>query len=128
MCMYSRCDCYWKNNQYYNVCFTSRFHWLKFIISARKIVTAWKLSKYRVIRGPYFPVFGLNTEIYGVNLRIQSECRKIPTRNNSTRLRSKTQKLLQKQKLFRTNSFVLAHSSAKRFYIEQLTVKSSIQW
>ena len=33
----------------------------------------------------------------------------------------------QKRKLFRTNSFVLAHSSAKKIYIEQLTVKSSIQ-
>ena len=33
--------------------------------------------------GPYFPVFGLNTEIYGVNLRIQSKYRKIRTRNNS---------------------------------------------
>ena len=33
--------------------------------------------------GPYFPVFGLNTEIYEVNLRIQSEDRKIPTRKNS---------------------------------------------
>ena len=31
-------------------------------------------------------------------------------------------------KLFRTNSFVLAHSSAKKFYKEQLTLKSSIQW
>ena len=36
----------------------------------------------------YFPVFGLNTEglnmeIYGVNIRIQSEYRKIRTRNNS---------------------------------------------
>ena len=28
----------------------------------------------------YFPVFGLNTEIYGVNLHIQSEYRKIRTR------------------------------------------------
>ena len=27
---------------------------------------AWKLSKYGVISGPYFPVFGLNTEIYCV--------------------------------------------------------------
>ena len=34
--------------------------------------TAWKVSKYGVISGPYFPVFGLNTEIYEVNLRIQS--------------------------------------------------------
>ena len=31
--------------------------------------TAWKLSKYGVISGPFFPVFRLNTEIYGVNLR-----------------------------------------------------------
>ena len=44
---------------------------------------AWKVSKYGVISGPYFPVFGLNTEIYFVNLRIQSEYRKIRTRNNS---------------------------------------------
>ena len=33
--------------------------------------------------GPYFPAFGTNTEIYGVNLRIQSEYRKIRTRKNS---------------------------------------------
>ena len=38
--------------------------------------TAWKVSKYRLFSGPYFPVFGLNTEIY-------SECRKIRTRKNS---------------------------------------------
>ena len=30
--------------------------------------------------GPYFPAFGLNTERYGVSLRIQSECGKIQTR------------------------------------------------
>ena len=34
------------------------------------------MFKYRVISGPYFPVFGLNAKIYGVNLRIQSEYRK----------------------------------------------------
>ena len=27
--------------------------------------TAWKVSKYGVISGPYFPVFGLNTGKYG---------------------------------------------------------------
>ena len=26
--------------------------------------TAWKVSKYGVFSGPYFPVFGPNTEIY----------------------------------------------------------------
>ena len=41
------------------------------------------MSKYGVISGPYFPVFGLNAEIYLVNLRIQSEYREIWTRNNS---------------------------------------------
>ena len=30
----------------------------------------------------YFPVFGLNTDIYGVNLGIQLEYRKIRTRKN----------------------------------------------
>ena len=30
--------------------------------------------------GPYFPPFGLNTEIYGVNLRILFQCEKMPTR------------------------------------------------
>ena len=32
--------------------------------------------------GPYFPAFGLNTERYGVSLRIQSECRKKRTRKS----------------------------------------------
>ena len=41
------------------------------------------MSKYGVISGPYFPVFGLKTEIYGVNLRMQSEYRNIRTRDNS---------------------------------------------
>ena len=27
-------------------------------------ITAWKVSKYGVISGPYFPLFGVNTEIY----------------------------------------------------------------
>ena len=41
------------------------------------------MSKYGVFSGPYFPVFGLNTEIYSVNLRIQSAYRKLRTRKNS---------------------------------------------
>ena len=32
--------------------------------------------------GPYFPAFGLNTKIYRVSLRIQSESGKIWTRKN----------------------------------------------
>ena len=37
------------------------------------------MSKYGDISGPYFPVFRLNT----VNLRTQSECRKMRRRKNS---------------------------------------------
>ena len=32
------------------------------------------MSKYGVFSGPYFPAFELNTERYGVSLRVQSEC------------------------------------------------------
>ena len=39
-----------------------------------------KNVQMRTFSGPYFPVFGLNTEIYSVNLRIQSKYRKIRTR------------------------------------------------
>ena len=45
--------------------------------------TAWKVSKYGVFSGPYFPAFGLNTERYEVSLCIQFECEKIRTRKNS---------------------------------------------
>ena len=38
------------------------------------------MSKYEVFSGPYFPAFGLNTERYGLSLRIQSECGKMGTR------------------------------------------------
>ena len=39
------------------------------------------MSKYGDFSGPYFPVFGLNTEVYGVYLLIQ--CRKMQTRKIS---------------------------------------------
>ena len=47
------------------------------------LCTAWKVPKYRVFSGLYFPAFGLNTERYGVSLRIQSECGKTRTIKNS---------------------------------------------
>ena len=46
-------------------------------------VTVLKVSKYRVVSGPYFSAFGVNTERYEVSLRIHSDCGKIRTRNNS---------------------------------------------
>ena len=39
-----------------------------------------------------------------------------------------TQGYDQNRKLFRTNNFVLAHSSAKKIFNEQLTLKSLTQW
>ena len=39
--------------------------------------TAWNVFKYGVVSGPHFPVFRLNTEIFSVNLRIQSDYRKV---------------------------------------------------
>ena len=53
------------------------------VLSLAIICIAWKVSKYGVFSGLYFAAFGLNTENYGVNLRIQSECGKIRTRKNS---------------------------------------------
>ena len=41
------------------------------------------MFKYGVISGPYFPVVGLNTEIYSVNLRSQSKYKKMRIRSNS---------------------------------------------
>ena len=42
-----------------------------------------KKNKKWAFSGRYFSVFGLNTEIYSVNLPIQSDNKKIRTRNNS---------------------------------------------
>ena len=63
-----------------------KYYWVDWKMSDFKHFwhfTAWKVSKYGVISGPYFPVFELNMEIYSVNLRIQVEYKKIRTRNNS---------------------------------------------
>ena len=44
------------------LCKTS--HFLKFASVSLKLFTAWKVSKYRVFSGAYFPALGLNTERY----------------------------------------------------------------
>ena len=44
-----------------------------------KSYTARKVSNYGIFSGPYSPTFGQKTEIYKVNLCIQSECGKIQT-------------------------------------------------
>ena len=45
--------------------------------------TVWRVSKYRVFSGPYFPIFELNAKIYPVSFRIHSKYWKIRTRKNS---------------------------------------------
>ena len=45
---------------------------------------AWKVLKYGVFSGRYFPTFGLNTERCSVSLRIQSKCGKIQTRRKKS--------------------------------------------
>ena len=39
-----------------------------------------KNVRIRSYSGPHFPTFGLNTQRYGVSLRIQSECGKMRTK------------------------------------------------
>ena len=50
----------------------------------------------RSFSGPNFPAFGLNMEIYFVNLRIQSKCRKIRTRKTENTDSSHALKILSK--------------------------------
>ena len=44
------------------------------------ILDCVKNVRIRSYSGLHFPAFELTTEIYGVSLRIQSECGKMPTR------------------------------------------------
>ena len=62
---------------------TSKYYYELVIFLICEHALREEVCKYGVFSGPYFPVFGLNTDIYGVNLRIQSEYRKIRTRKNS---------------------------------------------
>ena len=88
-------NCYlfdWLNTSYQSEILNSFFYSIPFLFSCfffhvsgglLEIYTAWKVSKYEVFSGPSFPVLGLNTEIYCVNRRIQSEYRIIRTRKKS---------------------------------------------
>ena len=61
--------------------FLQKFRKLRFL--RKKLPLHEKCPNMEFFSGPYFSAFGLNTEIYGINLRIQSEYRKIRTRKNS---------------------------------------------
>ena len=56
-----------KERSYSKKSLSSRGEYLNKILEVISgVVTAWNVSKYGVIFGPYFPLFGMNTEIYGV--------------------------------------------------------------
>ena len=63
-----------------NVC----WFWIDLFWSSKssKSSTVWKKSKYGIFSGPHFSVCGVNSEIYFVSLRIQSEYGKIWIRKN----------------------------------------------
>ena len=52
-------------------------------MSCSDLFTAWKVTRYIIFSDPYFPIFGLNTEIHTVNLGILSEFKKMRTIKNS---------------------------------------------
>ena len=58
--------------------YSTHFFW-----NLQKLTWRNLAKSYRVFSSPYFPVFGLSTGIYGVNLLIRSRNRKIRTRKNS---------------------------------------------
>ena len=49
-------------------------------VPLKKTLHCLKRVRIRSYYDQYFPAFGLNTERYGVSLRIQSKCGKIRTR------------------------------------------------
>ena len=56
---------------------------LKNVLKNVVTLTVRKVSRYEVFSGQYFPKYGLNIEIYSINLLIQSKYGKIQTRKNS---------------------------------------------
>ena len=79
------------------------------------------MSKYGVFPGPYFPAFRLNTERYGISLRIQSECGKIWTRKNSvfghfsrSECYSSNQEEVEEETVLKKASFLMALQETRK--------------
>ena len=62
--------------------------------------TQWGVSKYGFFSGLYFPVFGLDTENYRVNLSIHKEYERKRTRKNSLSGQISQSVLLSNSRLF----------------------------
>ena len=61
--------------------FIEHLQWLLVLFGTSFLISSdWKMSVFRVRLARIFPAFGLNTEIYFVNLGIQSKCKKLRTR------------------------------------------------
>ena len=56
---------------------------LWYLVSSTYYALCEKCPNTEFFMDTNFPAFGLNMEIYGVNIRIQFKCRKIRTRKNS---------------------------------------------
>ena len=80
----------------------------------------------RSYSGPYFPVFGLNTERYSVRLRIHSECGKIETRVTPKVLQSSQENTCATNFLFLKKKLqvALVAASGINFYIK---VRASVE-
>ena len=75
------------------------------------------MSKHGVFSGPYFPVFGLNTEMYGVKLLIQSKYGKIKTRKNSVfRHASHSERRKRKGKFRLLRRFFSQYTDRSKYY------------
>ena len=71
---------HWKNRSLwycFKATYLSRYKNLVLDRALRHYGFPWHVLQFGVFSAPLFPVFGLNKEIYRVNLRIQPECEKI---------------------------------------------------
>ena len=87
-----------------------------------------KCSNLKIFSSPYFPVFGLNTEVYLVNLSIQSEYEKRKTRKTSNSSTFNALLVMAQNKLSIGHSFTLLVHHCEwsillilKIYLKQLT-------
>ena len=72
-----------KSTLWYNFFVLFQLSPVSYRIYCRVLEISVRIIQMRCFSGPRFPVLELNSEIYGVNLRIQSKYEKIRTRKNS---------------------------------------------
>ena len=85
----------------------------KFIIK----ITAWKVSKYGVISGPYFPVFRLNTGNYGPEITPYLDSFHAVNFRTSEEMKQKSSFLLSKEKLSNGSTTTVRVGYVKTIYL-----------